>query len=89
MSPSFIWVGYATVKDINKPQPKNKEDKSWDKAYMPIIFGCEHYEVNYTVQFDYVRGAQSYKTTNREYVRKVVNTTHFRKDIKKAVDPRK
>ncbi|KAF5725075.1 hypothetical protein FMUND_169 [Fusarium mundagurra] len=61
--------------DINKPQPKNKEDKSWDKAYKPIIFGCEHYEVNYTVLFDYVRGAQLYKITNREYVRKVVNTT--------------
>ncbi|RBR11988.1 hypothetical protein FVER53590_26521 [Fusarium verticillioides] len=71
----IIWVGYATVKDINKPQPRNKEDKSWDKAYTPIIFGCEHYEVNYTVRFDYVRGAQSYKITNREYVRKVVNTT--------------
>ncbi|KAF5986636.1 hypothetical protein FCOIX_1450 [Fusarium coicis] len=71
----IIWVGYATVKGINKPQPRNKEDKSWDKAYTPIIFGCEHYEVNYTVRFDYVRGAQSYKITNREYVRKVVNTT--------------
>ncbi|KAF5550903.1 hypothetical protein FNAPI_7577 [Fusarium napiforme] len=71
----IIWVGYATVKDINKPQPKDKEDKSWDKAYTPIIFGCEHYEVNYTVRFDYVRGAQSYKITNRDYVRKVVNTT--------------
>ncbi|KAF5569470.1 hypothetical protein FPHYL_1998 [Fusarium phyllophilum] len=62
----IIWVGYATVKDITKPQPKNKEEKSWDKAYTPVIFGCEYYEVNYTVRFDYVRGAQSYKITNHE-----------------------
>jgi hypothetical protein len=71
----IIWVGYVTVKDMNEQQPKNKEDKGWDKAYTPVIFGCDHYEINYTVLFDYVRGAQSYKIKKREYVRKVVNTT--------------
>ncbi|RKK77369.1 hypothetical protein BFJ69_g6371 [Fusarium oxysporum] len=71
----IIWIGYSTVKNINEQQPKNKEEKGWDKAYTPVIFGCEHYEVNYTVRFDYVRGAQSYKIKKREYVRKVVNTT--------------
>lgn len=71
----IIWIGYSTVKNINEQQPKNKEEKGWDKAYTPVIFGCEHYEVNHTVRFDYVRGAQSYKIKKREYVRKVVNTT--------------
>ncbi|EXA33193.1 hypothetical protein FOVG_15556 [Fusarium oxysporum f. sp. pisi HDV247] len=71
----IIWIGYSTVKNINEQQPKNKEEKGWDKAYTPVIFGCEHYEVNYTVRFDYVRGAQSYKIKKREHVRKVVNTT--------------
>ncbi|KAL5591570.1 hypothetical protein FOVSG1_010459 [Fusarium oxysporum f. sp. vasinfectum] len=71
----IIWIGYSTVKNINEQQPKNKEEKGWDKAYTPVIFGCEQSEVNYTVRFDYVRGAQSYKIKKREYVRKVVNTT--------------
>ncbi|KNB08913.1 hypothetical protein FOXG_09612 [Fusarium oxysporum f. sp. lycopersici 4287] len=71
----IIWIGYSIVKNINEQQPKNKEEKGWDKAYTPVIFGCEHYEVNYTVRFDYVKGAQSYKIKKREYVRKVVNTT--------------
>ncbi|KAH7154333.1 hypothetical protein DER46DRAFT_688121 [Fusarium sp. MPI-SDFR-AT-0072] len=60
----IIWIGYSTVKNINEQQPKNKE-KGWDKAYTPVIFGCEHHEVNYTVRFDY----------KREYVRKVANKT--------------
>ncbi|EXL93559.1 hypothetical protein FOIG_13409 [Fusarium odoratissimum NRRL 54006] len=71
----IIWIGYSTVKNINEQQPKNKEEKGWDIAYTAVIFGCEHYQVNYTVRFDYVRGAQSYKIKKREYVRKVVNTT--------------
>ncbi|KAG7405223.1 hypothetical protein Forpe1208_v014913 [Fusarium oxysporum f. sp. rapae] len=48
----IIWIGYSTIKNINEQQPKNKEDKGWHKAYKPVIFGCEHYEVNYTIRFD-------------------------------------
>ncbi|EXK79518.1 hypothetical protein FOQG_15877 [Fusarium oxysporum f. sp. raphani 54005] len=70
----IIWVGYATVDDLSKKQPQRSE-KGFDDAYTPVIFGCEHYEVNYTVQFNYTGGTQSYDIKHRDYMRKVVNTT--------------
>ncbi|RKK99666.1 hypothetical protein BFJ70_g17488 [Fusarium oxysporum] len=73
----IIWIGYATVDNISAPQPEKPREGGWYKAYTPVIIGCEHYEVNYTVQFEYIRGAQSYKVKHREYLRKVVNTTYI------------
>ncbi|KAF4958328.1 hypothetical protein FGADI_2494 [Fusarium gaditjirri] len=47
----IIWIDFVTVKNVNEQQPKNKEEKGWDEAYTPFIFGCEHYEeVEYTVR---------------------------------------
>ncbi|RFN54381.1 hypothetical protein FIE12Z_1508 [Fusarium flagelliforme] len=71
----IMWIGYCTVDDYSKPQPSVPGQGGWYEAYTPVIIGCEHYEVNYTVQFDWVGEAQSHKVLQREYVRKVVNTT--------------
>ncbi|OBS20354.1 hypothetical protein FPOA_06726 [Fusarium poae] len=71
----IMWIGYCTVEDYSKPQPSNRGDKGWDDAYTPVIIGCEHYEVNYTIRFDIVSGVQSHKVLHREYLRKVLNTT--------------
>lgn len=71
----IMWIGYCTVEDYSKSQPNSDDVEGWHTAYTPVIFGCEHYEVNYTIQFDYVGGVQSHKVLHRDYLRKVVNTT--------------
>jgi hypothetical protein len=75
----IIWIGYATVDNLSVPQPTIPGREDWYKAYTPVIIGCEHYEVNYTVQFNYTRGAQSFHIQRRDYLRKVVNTTYITK----------
>ena len=71
----IMWIGYCTVDDYSKPQPLEHGKGDWYKAYTPVVIGCEHWEVNYTVQFDWVGETQSHKVLKREYLRKVVNTT--------------
>ncbi|EEU43795.1 uncharacterized protein NECHADRAFT_95095 [Fusarium vanettenii 77-13-4] len=73
----IIWIGYATVNDTSLPQPMSREDPDWYDAYTPVIFGCEHYEINYTVKFEYIRGEQSQEIIGRDYMKKVVNTTYL------------
>ncbi|KAF4964581.1 hypothetical protein FSARC_7487 [Fusarium sarcochroum] len=73
----IMWIGYATVNDTSVWQPSSSDFEGWDKAYTPVIIGCEHYEVNYTVQFNYIEGAPSFGIMRRDYVRKVVNTTYI------------
>ncbi|KAJ4007636.1 hypothetical protein NW752_010302 [Fusarium irregulare] len=71
----IMWIGYCTVDNYSKPQPPEPGIGDWYRAYTPVILGCEHYEVNYTVQFDWVGERQVHKVLRREYLRRVVNTT--------------
>lgn len=71
-----IWIGYATVDDYSKLQPINRTTEGWNDAYTPVIVGCEHYETNYTIEFNYTNGIQSYTIKHHEYLRKVINTTY-------------
>ncbi|KAF4461572.1 hypothetical protein FALBO_11628 [Fusarium albosuccineum] len=71
-----IWVGYAIVDNYSIWQPLDPTTEEYKNAYTPVIFGCEHYEVNYTVQFNYTRGVQSYDIKHRKYLRKVIDTTY-------------
>ncbi|EYB27194.1 hypothetical protein FG05_30334 [Fusarium graminearum] len=71
----IMWIGYSTVKNYSKPQPPEPRKGDWYKAYTPVIIGCEHYEVKYTIKFDFVEGVQSHKILHRKYLRKVINTT--------------
>ncbi|RBR22704.1 hypothetical protein FVER53590_03253 [Fusarium verticillioides] len=73
----IMWIGYATVDDLSVPQPDMPGTEAWKKAYTPVIIGCEHYEVNYTAQFNYTGGAQFVDIKKREYLRKVVDTTYI------------
>ncbi|KAM5354063.1 hypothetical protein ACJ41O_000713 [Fusarium nematophilum] len=70
-----LWLGYAEVEDRSKKQPENSSVPGWNKAYTPTIFGCEHYETKYTVQFNYSGGIQTHNVTKREFMRRVVDTT--------------
>ncbi|KAF4950077.1 hypothetical protein FGADI_8416 [Fusarium gaditjirri] len=73
----IMWIGYATMDDLSVPQSETPGTDEWRKAFTPVIIGCEHYEVNYTVQFNYTGGAQFVDIKRREYLRKVVNTTYI------------
>ncbi|KNB01702.1 hypothetical protein FOXG_04889 [Fusarium oxysporum f. sp. lycopersici 4287] len=85
----IMWIGYATVDDLSVPQPDTPGTEAWKKAYTPVIIGCEHYEVNYTAQFNYTGGAQFVDIKRREYLRKVVDTTYIpEKDTDKRLKDR-
>ncbi|KAH7144283.1 hypothetical protein B0J13DRAFT_554898 [Dactylonectria estremocensis] len=73
----IIWIGYAHVDDLSQRQPPNRTAKGWDTAYTPKIFGCEHYETQYSVQFNYTSGMQTYKVKKRDYLRKVIDTRYL------------
>ncbi|KAH7235021.1 uncharacterized protein BKA55DRAFT_544205 [Fusarium redolens] len=72
----IIWLGYVTVDDVLVKHAENSSQKGWDTDFTPVISACEHWQVNYTVSLTYTRGFQSYNVTNREYLRKVINTTY-------------
>ncbi|KAI1012998.1 hypothetical protein LB503_001381 [Fusarium chuoi] len=85
----IMWIGYATVDDLSVPQPYIPGTEEYRKAYTPVIIGCEHYEVNYTVQFNYTRGDKLVEIKKHEYLRKVVDTTYIsEKDPDKRLEDR-
>ncbi|KAI8665359.1 hypothetical protein NCS56_00971600 [Fusarium sp. Ph1] len=73
----IIWIGYVTVNDTSLPQPLRRNASDWYEAYKPVIFGCEHYEVNYTIRFNYTRAEQSHKVIGRKFLNKVVDTRYL------------
>ncbi|KAF5649849.1 uncharacterized protein FTJAE_815 [Fusarium tjaetaba] len=73
----IMWIGYATVDDLSVPQPDMPGTEEYIKAYTPVIIGCEHYEVNYTAQFNYTGGSQFVDIKKREYLRRVIDTTYI------------
>lgn len=77
----ILWIGYADVKNRSKIQPQTRATDGWYEAYTPKIFGCEHYETNYTVVFNYTGSVQSHNVTKREFLRKVIDTTYTPDEI--------
>ncbi|KAM0429813.1 hypothetical protein ACHAPT_006419 [Fusarium lateritium] len=80
-----IWIGYSAVKDLNVAHARNSSMEGWHSQYEPTIFACEHWEVNYTVKFDYVDGVQTYKMINRDYKNKIIDTV-FEKEEDEPTD---
>ncbi|KAF4440859.1 hypothetical protein F53441_12170 [Fusarium austroafricanum] len=70
-----IWIGYAAVDDHLKAHAMSSNDDGWNDDYTPVIFACDHWEVNYTVTFNFTSGNQQYKVSEREYKRKIIDTT--------------
>ncbi|KAK6700581.1 hypothetical protein SNK05_013409 [Fusarium graminearum] len=69
-----IWIGYAEVQDHTKEHAKDKNTDGWYDDYTPVIFACDHWEVNYTVTFNYTAGFQKYDITDRDYKKKIIDT---------------
>ncbi|KAF4457221.1 hypothetical protein F53441_785 [Fusarium austroafricanum] len=72
----IMWLGYVTVDDVLANHANNSDEKGWYEDFTPVISACEHWEVNYTVTLTYTRGFQSYNVTNRDYIRRIINTTY-------------
>ncbi|KAK7426556.1 hypothetical protein QQZ08_006886 [Neonectria magnoliae] len=73
-----IWLGYASVENLTEEHPTENGTPGWDKAYKPVVFACEHYETNYTVNLNYTGGLQSYEVIKRDYMSKIIDTTFVR-----------
>ena len=74
----IIWIGYAERVD---PVPTNRSMPGFDEAFVPHVFACEHYETAYTVQFKYRNGKQTANVTDRQYLRKVVDTKWLQDEL--------
>ncbi|KAF5667174.1 hypothetical protein FHETE_5877 [Fusarium heterosporum] len=70
-----IWIGYAAVDDFVKEHAKDKQTDGWYDDYTPTIFACDHWEVNYTVIFNFTTGNQKYDVKERDYKGKIIDTT--------------
>lgn len=76
-----LWIGYASVEDPTKKQPNERSDANWDTAFTPKIFGCEHYETEYEVEFNYVSLQQDVKIKNRKYLNPIIDTVFQRGEL--------
>lgn len=70
----MIWIGYAAVEDTTQKHELNRSEKAWNSNYTAVMFSCEHRETNYTVDFNYTGGIQTFNVTKRDYKQKIVNT---------------
>ncbi|KAF4500475.1 hypothetical protein FAGAP_3309 [Fusarium agapanthi] len=70
-----IWIGYTALDDHTKAHAMDSEADGWNDDYTPIIFACDHWEVNYIATFNFTSGIQKYNITDRGYKRKIIDTT--------------
>ncbi|KAH6892424.1 hypothetical protein B0T10DRAFT_483755 [Thelonectria olida] len=74
----IVWVGYAQVEDLSKLQPVNRTTEGWNTSYVPTIFGCEHHEMNYTVELNYTNGMQNYEILKKKSLGRIIDTRFVR-----------
>jgi hypothetical protein len=73
-----LWIGHAEFTGHGNP-PENKGVEGWDAAFQAVLTRCEHYLVDYTVQFNHTFSTQSTTVLKRDYLRPIIDTT-FQKD---------
>ena len=76
----LLWIGYSDHIGSGKP-PENRTVPGWDTAFEAVVLRCEHYLVNYTVQFNHTYTDQTTKVLNRTYLRPIVDTTYLPGEI--------
>ncbi|KAI1387115.1 uncharacterized protein F4822DRAFT_405493 [Hypoxylon trugodes] len=70
-----IWIAYAVRKYPNDTPPVNKSASGWNDAFIPKVVGCEHYEADYTVLFNWTGGQQITNVTKRDFLHPIIDTT--------------
>ncbi|KAK2777996.1 hypothetical protein CKAH01_11860 [Colletotrichum kahawae] len=71
----ILWIGYAEVDNTTATQPNSTADPGWNAAYTPRAFGCEHYETEYEVFFNYTNQIQNTTVKRRNFLQPVIDTT--------------
>jgi hypothetical protein len=69
-----LWIGYSKLKKPGKPPP-NRDAPGWDDAFEPVVHRCEHYIIDYQVQFNHTFSEQTTTVLEREYLHPVIDTT--------------
>ncbi|KAK3903284.1 hypothetical protein C8A05DRAFT_14745 [Staphylotrichum tortipilum] len=70
-----IWLGYSVQTGTGTPLA-NRKDPGWDTAFEAVLTSCDHYLVNYTVQFNHTSTAQITTVLKRDYLHKIIDTTY-------------
>ncbi|KAI1473614.1 hypothetical protein F4774DRAFT_423111 [Daldinia eschscholtzii] len=69
-----IWIGYSVRTNPNDAAPHNRSMPGWSDAFVPKVIGCEHYEADYTVLFNFTGGQQVTNVTQLKFIRRIVDT---------------
>ncbi|KAK3292160.1 uncharacterized protein B0H64DRAFT_329234 [Chaetomium fimeti] len=69
----LLWIGYSIHTGSGNP-PENRTVPGWDTAFEAAVFRCEHYLVNYTVQFNHTYSQQTTTVIERDYLHPIVDT---------------
>ncbi|TQN73310.1 hypothetical protein CSHISOI_02130 [Colletotrichum shisoi] len=72
-----LFFGYAHVDEPSLDQPSNMSDPRWATAYTPKVFGCEHRETEYEVDFAHTGLAQKTRVRSRRFLDRVVDTRYL------------
>ncbi|KAK3323879.1 hypothetical protein B0T19DRAFT_443338 [Cercophora scortea] len=72
-----LWIGHSDLTNTSHPAPEVRTASNWNTSFTPVIFRCEHYVVNYTVQFSHTQSTQTTTVLNRSYLHPVINTTYI------------
>ncbi|KAK3687593.1 hypothetical protein B0T22DRAFT_489454 [Podospora appendiculata] len=72
-----LWIGHSDLVNTSTPVPEARTDAAWNASFTPVIFRCEHYVVNYTVQFEHTQSNQATTVLSRTYLHPVINTTYI------------
>ncbi|SPQ23841.1 645e2849-f50d-4257-9e17-de5943f27033 [Thermothielavioides terrestris] len=71
-----LWIGYVEYKGPGRP-PDNRSSEDWNTSLEAVIFRCDHYLTNYTVQFNHTYSQQATTVLKRDYLRPIINTTYI------------
>ncbi|KAF4772845.1 hypothetical protein HER10_EVM0000642 [Colletotrichum scovillei] len=72
-----LWFGIAEVDEPSEPQPMNPALPEWQTAYTPKVFGCEHRETEYEVDFNYTGLTQKTTVRKRTFFDRIVDTRYL------------
>ncbi|KAK4161553.1 hypothetical protein QBC43DRAFT_323523 [Cladorrhinum sp. PSN259] len=72
-----LWIGHSVRTKPDEPIQETRDPKNpaaFNEAFEPVIFSCELWITNYTVQFNHTLTSQHVDITKREYIRPLIDT---------------
>ncbi|KAK7943959.1 uncharacterized protein PG986_013072 [Apiospora aurea] len=72
----IIWLGYSVRQGQDAKQPNNDTEPGWNESFVSKMFACEHYVVDYEVDFRFEGKEQSTTVKNRTFLHPVLDTVY-------------